>query len=52
MVSSSGKAIKWDEAEARPMGRDTMGVKGMNDQARRRDPRHGDRAGRQPSCSW
>jgi DNA gyrase subunit A len=30
MVSSSGKAIKWDEAEARPMGRDTMGVKGMN----------------------
>ena len=30
MVSSAGKAIKWDEAEARPMGRDTMGVKGMN----------------------
>ena len=30
MVSTSGKAIKWDEAEARPMGRDTMGVKGMN----------------------
>jgi DNA gyrase subunit A len=29
MVSSSGKAIKWDESEARPMGRDTMGVKGM-----------------------
>jgi len=29
MVSSAGKAIKWDEAEARPMGRDTMGVKGM-----------------------
>ncbi len=29
MVSTSGKAIKWDEAEARPMGRDTMGVKGM-----------------------
>lgn len=29
MVSSSGKAIKWDEAEARPMGRDTRGVKGM-----------------------
>jgi DNA gyrase subunit A len=29
MVASSGKAIKWDEAEARPMGRDTMGVKGM-----------------------
>lgn len=30
MVSSAGKAITWDEAEARPMGRDTMGVKGMN----------------------
>jgi DNA gyrase subunit A len=30
MVSAAGKAIKWDEAEARPMGRDTMGVKGMN----------------------
>jgi len=29
MVASSGKAIKWDESEARPMGRDTMGVKGM-----------------------
>jgi len=29
MVSSSGKAIVWDESEARPMGRDTMGVKGM-----------------------
>jgi len=29
MVSTSGKAIKWDEAEARPMGRDTMGVHGM-----------------------
>ena len=30
MVSSAGKAIKWDEGEVRPMGRDTMGVKGMN----------------------
>lgn len=30
MVSSAGKAIVWDESEARPMGRDTMGVKGMN----------------------
>lgn len=30
MVSSAGKAIVWDEADARPMGRDTMGVKGMN----------------------
>ncbi|MBP5313406.1 MAG: DNA gyrase subunit A [Eggerthellaceae bacterium] len=29
MVSSAGKAIRWDEKEARPMGRDTMGVKGM-----------------------
>ena len=29
MVSTAGKAIKWDESEARPMGRDTMGVKGM-----------------------
>ncbi len=30
MTSSAGKAIVWDEADARPMGRDTMGVKGMN----------------------
>ena len=30
MVSAQGKAIKWDEADARPMGRDTMGVRGMN----------------------
>jgi DNA gyrase subunit A len=29
MVASNGKAICWDEAEARPMGRDTTGVKGM-----------------------
>ncbi|MBK5211074.1 MAG: DNA gyrase subunit A [Coriobacteriia bacterium] len=29
LVSASGKAIKWDESEARPMGRDTRGVKGM-----------------------
>ena len=30
MVSSTGKAIKWDESEARAMGRDTSGVKGIN----------------------
>jgi DNA gyrase subunit A len=30
MVSAEGKAIKWDEADARPMGRDTSGVRGMN----------------------
>jgi DNA gyrase subunit A len=30
MVSNAGKAIVWGEADARPMGRDTMGVKGMN----------------------
>ncbi len=29
MVSSAGKAIKWDESEVRSMGRDTMGVRGM-----------------------
>ena len=29
MVSAEGKAIKWSEDDARPMGRDTMGVKGM-----------------------
>jgi len=29
MVSSAGKAITWDEGEARAMGRDTMGVRGM-----------------------
>jgi len=30
MVSADGKAIRWDEGDARPMGRDTMGVRGMN----------------------
>lgn len=30
LVASTGKAIKWDESEVRPMGRDTMGVKGIN----------------------
>jgi DNA gyrase subunit A len=30
LVSSAGKAIKWDESEVRAMGRDTTGVKGMN----------------------
>jgi len=30
IVSSNGKAILFDEEEARPMGRDTMGVRGMN----------------------
>jgi DNA gyrase subunit A len=29
LASSAGKAIKWDEKEARAMGRDTMGVRGM-----------------------
>ena len=29
LVSTAGKAIKWEESEARPMGRDTMGVRGM-----------------------
>lgn len=29
MVSTAGKAIVWGEGDARPMGRDTMGVKGM-----------------------
>ena len=29
LVSSAGKAISWDESEARAMGRDTMGVRGM-----------------------
>ena len=29
MVSSDGKAILWDEGEARAMGRDTTGVHGM-----------------------
>ncbi|MCL2024812.1 MAG: DNA gyrase subunit A [Coriobacteriia bacterium] len=28
-VSSAGKALLWDEAEARPMGRDTQGVRGI-----------------------
>jgi len=30
MVSSAGKAIVWKEDEIRPMGRSTMGVKGMD----------------------
>ncbi|MBN2247153.1 MAG: DNA gyrase subunit A [Coriobacteriia bacterium] len=30
MVSAEGKAITWDEGDARPMGRDTTGVRGMN----------------------
>ncbi len=30
MVASNGKAIVWDESEVRSMGRDTMGVRGMN----------------------
>ena len=30
MVSTGGKAILWDESDARPMGRDTTGVRGMN----------------------
>ncbi len=30
MVSSAGKAILWDESEARSMGRGTQGVRGMN----------------------
>lgn len=29
MVSSAGKAIVWSEEEVRPMGRGTMGVRGM-----------------------
>jgi len=29
MVSANGKAIVFDEADARPMGRDTTGVRGM-----------------------
>ena len=33
MVSSAGKAIMWDESEVRAMGRDTMGVRGMTDNA-------------------
>ena len=30
IASNIGKAIKWDESEARAMGRDTMGVHGIN----------------------
>ena len=52
MVSTAGKAIMWDEADARPMGRDTMGVKGMNVKKDERGPRHGDSARTTPSCSW
>ena len=29
MASTAGKAIKWDESEARAMGRDTTGVRGI-----------------------
>ncbi len=38
MVSSAGKAIRFDESEARPMGRDTTGVHGI-----RIDVKGGDR---------
>ncbi len=30
MVSRSGQAVRFDESDARPMGRDTSGVRGMN----------------------
>ncbi len=30
LASHSGKCIRFNESDARPMGRDTMGVKGMN----------------------
>ena len=30
LASHSGKCIRFEEADARPMGRDTMGVRGMN----------------------
>src|SRR3712207_285050 len=30
MVSHSGQAVRFNEEEARPMGRDTAGVRGMN----------------------
>ncbi|MBA4369975.1 MAG: DNA gyrase subunit A [Coriobacteriaceae bacterium] len=33
LVSTAGKAIRWDESEARPMGRDTTGVQGMRTKA-------------------
>ena len=29
LVSDAGKAIKWDESQVRPMGRNTTGVKGI-----------------------
>lgn len=29
IATSAGKVIKWDESEARPLGRGTMGVKGI-----------------------
>jgi DNA gyrase subunit A len=29
LVSDAGKAIKWDESQVRPMGRNTSGVKGI-----------------------
>ena len=29
LVSDAGKAIKWDESQVRPTGRNTMGVKGI-----------------------
>ena len=51
MVSAAGKAIKWDEAEARPMGRDTMGVKGMNVKAGDASSAWRSRP-RAASCSW
>ncbi len=52
MVSTAGKAIKWDESEARPMGRDTMGVKGHEHQAGRSDAWAWRSPRRTASCSW
>ena len=47
MVSSAGKAILWDESEARAMGRGTMGVRGPHERAGRRSrARHGNRQAR------
>lgn len=46
MVSSAGKAILWDESEARAMGRGTMGRARHERAGRRSRARHGNRQAR------
>ena len=50
LSTRKGMAIRFDEADARAMGRNTRGVKGINLQRRRRGRRHGRRRSRRVTC--